>query len=60
MAAKLVRELFMDLLNDFFLERCPELRPTRGYVQDGRRFLTDVDAVIHAEQIAVRELVRSR
>lgn len=60
MAAKLVRELFMDRLNAFFLERCPDVRPTRGYVQDGRRFLEDVDRVLLDEGIMARDLVRSR
>lgn len=60
MAAKLARELFMDRLNAWFADRCPSLRPTAGYVQDGRRFLDDVEAVLVREGIPRRALVRLR
>jgi hypothetical protein len=60
MAAKLVRELFMDRLNAYFLGRLPGTRPTKGYVEDGRRFLADVQAVLQQEGIGANVLVRSR
>ena len=60
MAAKLTRELFMTCLNAWFHERQPALRPTAGYVQDGRRFLDDVEQLIEREAILRQALVRSR
>jgi hypothetical protein len=46
MAAKYVRELFMEGLNRFFAERVRGLRPTAGYYGDARRFARDVGAVL--------------
>ncbi len=43
MAAKLVRELWMARMNRFFARIMPELKPTAGYVEDGRRWLADVE-----------------
>lgn len=40
--SKYVRELFMQLLNAWFVERIPGLRETAGYSQDGRRFADEV------------------
>ena len=60
MAAKLTRELFMTRLNGWFHERLPDVRPTAGYYQDGRRFLDDVGPVLAEEAIDRRLLVRSR
>ena len=60
MAAKLTRELFMGRLNAWFQARLPGLKRTAGYVEDGRRFLKDVAAVIERERIDLSRLVRSR
>lgn len=60
MAAKLTRELFMGRLNAWFLKRRPDLRPTAGYVEDGRRFLVDAAPVLRAENVDLRRLVRTR
>jgi len=60
MAAKLTRELFMQRLNAWFQERLPAVRPTAGYVTDGRRFLRDVASVLRDEAIDRDLLVRSR
>jgi len=60
MAAKLTRELFMQRLNAWFEERLPGVRPTAGYVTDGRRFLGDVAPVLRAEAVDRALLVRSR
>ncbi|MGH7162041.1 MAG: hypothetical protein ACREID_01050, partial [Planctomycetota bacterium] len=46
MAAKYVRELFMEALNRFFLGRLPGLRPTAGYYADGLRFLSEVEPLL--------------
>jgi len=46
MAAKYVRELFMEGLNAFFAARIEGLRPTAGYYTDGRRFLDEIRPVL--------------
>jgi hypothetical protein len=44
MAAKYVRELFMESFNRWFAARVEGLRPTAGYHGDGQRFLRDLEA----------------
>jgi ribonuclease HII len=58
MAAKFARELHMRRLNAFFARHVPELRPTAGYVQDGRRWLSDVGSAAKDLGIAESALVR--
>jgi len=60
MAAKLVRELMMLRLNRFFAGLMPDLAPTAGYVQDGRRWLQDVNPVLEARGFDRQTLVRCR
>lgn len=50
MAAKLVRELAMMRFNRYWSARIPELKPTAGYVQDARRWLSDTQHLITNEQ----------
>jgi ribonuclease HII len=59
MAAKYTRELSMRRLNAFFAERLPELAPTAGYVEDGRRFLREVKPILLREAIPERGFVRA-
>ena len=58
MAATYLRELAMIRLNRFFRAHVPDVRPTAGYVQDGRRFLEEVRPVIESEGLDPGELVR--
>lgn len=58
MAAKYVRELAMARLNRYFAGGVSDLRPTAGYVQDGRRFLEEVAPVIEAERLDRGSLIR--
>jgi ribonuclease HII len=58
MTAKYVRELMMIRLNRFFAAHMPELKPTAGYVEDGRRFLSDIEPVIDRAGLVRAELVR--
>lgn len=60
MTAKYVRELHMARLNRFFIGHMPELKPTAGYVQDGRRYLQDIAPLIDELGLPRRSLVRSR
>jgi len=58
--AKYARELLVERLNAHFARRAPGLRPTAGYVQDGRRFLEDLRHALPAEEVPLHLLVRSR
>ena len=59
MAAKYTREILMDVFNTYWAERVPDLRPTAGYYEDGRRFLIDLEkAAIAPDDIDA--LVRRR
>lgn len=44
MLAKLTRELMMARFNAYWRALVPEIKPTAGYVQDGRRYLADLEA----------------
>jgi hypothetical protein len=58
--AKYAREACMQAFNAYFCDLAPELKPTAGYTQDGRRWLAD--AAPHLERVGLdpRELVRQR
>jgi len=58
--AKYMRELMVRLLNDWFCERIPGLKPTAGYYVDGHRFLADVDPHLGKLRLDRRRLVRVR
>lgn len=58
MTAKYVRELLMLRLNRFFTGHLPELKPTAGYFQDGRRYLEEIEPVLVELGIQRRRLVR--
>lgn len=58
MVAKLVRELHMIRLNRFFATQIPELKPTAGYVQDGRRFMREIDPLVRSLDLDEGRLVR--
>jgi hypothetical protein len=60
MAAKLTRELFQARFNAWFSARQPGLKPTAGYVEDGRRWLEDARPVLERERVDLRCLVRER
>lgn len=60
MVSKYLRELFMELLNAWWAERTPGLKPTAGYYTDGRRFLRDIAQVLAAQGFDRSLLVRSR
>ena len=60
MAAKYVRELAMEQLNDYFTERVPGLRATAGYGLDAWRFLGDVAAARAAAGVPDALILRSR
>jgi len=55
MTAKYARELLMARLNAYFQALMPELKPTAGYVEDGRRFLADIEPALARSGAASRE-----
>jgi ribonuclease HII len=59
MIAKYTRELQMLRFNRYFIDRMPELKPTAGYVQDGRRFLQEIEPILAQNGIKRELLVRS-
>jgi hypothetical protein len=60
MTAKLTRELFMERMNRFFAGHVSELKPTAGYVEDGRRYLKDIAPALRSLGVETHQLVRSR
>ena len=60
MLAKYLREVFMSLWNDWFATLCPEVRPTAGYTEDGRRWLNESRAARDAAGIPDAALSRTR
>ena len=42
MVCKYLRELSMELFNDFWRQHLPDLKPTKGYPMDARRFRKDI------------------
>lgn len=55
MAAKLVRELMMGRFNRYWAARAaeqgqPELKPTAGYVQDARRWLSEAKQMVNNKE----------
>ncbi|WP_437206228.1 hypothetical protein [Planctomicrobium sp. SH664] len=58
--SKYVRELAMDLFNDFWLGKCPDVKPTRGYPNDARRFRELVEPTRIALNVAEHDFWRAR
>ena len=53
MVSKYTRELLMERLNGYFVERVPGLKPTAGYAKDGKRFLGDLTP--HLTGLGIKE-----
>jgi ribonuclease HII len=60
MACKYLREQLMISHNNFFIEKCADLKPTAGYWTDGKRFLKDLKAIAPHIQFNPNQLIRSR
>jgi len=56
--SKYTRELFMTCFNEYWNTRVSDLRPTAGYYQDGKRFLSDIDAAVREQGIDCDRFVR--
>ena len=59
MLAKFTRELHMIRFNRYFSAHIPNIKPTAGYVQDGRRFLKEIESILAKNGVPQEQLVRS-
>ncbi len=60
MAAKYTRELLMSRFNKFWQQHVPDVKPTKGYAADGKRFLAEIEPALGELGIASEQLVRQR
>ncbi len=60
MLSKYLREVFVEMLNDYWSARVPGLQPTAGYFTDGRRFLAEIDTARATEGVPMELLARCR
>lgn len=60
MTSKLVREIFMEQINRYFLKHIPDIKPTAGYFKDGRRFIKDLKSNPASPEYDSFRLIRSR
>lgn len=58
--SKYVRELFMRLENQYWLQCMPGLKPTAGYYEDAQRFLSQIAPVMREKAIQEDILIRIR
>ena len=59
MIAKFTRELHMMRFNKYFATLVPDIKPTAGYVQDGRRFLKQIEPIFANNDLKREFLVRN-
>jgi len=60
MMAKYVRQVAMELWNEFWLAEIPRLRPTQGYPRDAKRFKSEIASTMRRMNIAENEIWRCR
>ena len=60
MTSKYIRELFMELLNNWWSKRLANLKPTAGYYVDGQRFIKEIRLIAKQENIDKNLLIRCR
>ena len=60
MTCKYVRELMVENLNRYFLSLHSELKPTAGYFEDGRRFISDLATLAPHIKYDPNQLIRTR
>lgn len=58
--AKYIRELSMYQFNSFWKQFCPDVKPTKGYPVDAKRFWQEIKTTQHEEQISDEQLWRRR
>lgn len=60
MVSKYVREVFMKAWNQFWIERIPDLKPTKGYPVDAKRFKAQIAALQSRLGIADEDVWRRK
>ncbi|MCA9064375.1 MAG: hypothetical protein KDA96_14995, partial [Planctomycetaceae bacterium] len=60
MVSKYLREVLMDQFNAFWIRHLPDLRPTRGYPADAKRFDEEITAIRESLGITRESLWRER
>ena len=60
MTSKYLREVLVGSINGYFLQHCPQIKPTAGYWKDGLRFVEDINNHPGDLQYDEDKLVRSR
>jgi len=60
MVSKYLREVSMNVFNEFWLRHLPGLRPTAGYPEDARRFRRQVETIRRQIGISDREFWRTK
>jgi len=60
MISKYVRELLVANINNYFLNRCSDLKPTAGYWKDGLRFIEEIRTNIPCVDYDSNQLIRCR
>lgn len=58
--SKYLREMAMELFNDYWQEQIEDLKPTKGYPVDAKRFLQDINAKVQELNIPLDQLWRKR
>jgi ribonuclease HII len=60
MVSKYLREQLMGCINNYFVEKCRNLKPTAGYWTDGKRFINDLKQIAPEIQYDPNQLIRCR
>ena len=60
MVSKYVREIYMKLWNRFWLTHLPNIKPTKGYPQDAKRFFSEIQSCCQKLQIERETVWRTR
>lgn len=60
MVCKYTREVMMELFNQFWLQHVPDLKPTKGYPVDARRFKSEIAAAQERLEISDQILWRGQ
>lgn len=60
MFSKYVREIYMEIWNEFWCNLKPDLKPTKGYPVDAKRFMEDIRPLRSSTSIPDRLIWRAR
>ncbi len=60
MFSKYIRELFIKLFNTFWQEKVQDIKPTAGYPEDARRFLSQIHDIKNKLNISDDILIRTK